>query len=331
MILRNVKFCSYINTVMRKWIDWFYKEKENRDLGLTWMSHGNAGGFLENHESYNKKSNWLYGSPDVEQNFQKTIDAGIPKYWRWHNEQIEYDMNSDGFRTRELDKVDWKNSYVILGCSHIHGLGNQYHETIGEFISRKIAAPVINLGVGGISNEVIYNNLLKQLKTYGKAKGYFIMWTYSNRFANVGKYWYARDNSMKPFWAIDRVVPENMSHKNAEVTDQFISQLMYRRNIIWHSTRLLLQDVPLSEILEPHCWAIEDLGDTKIPIKHPAGSGFSSHIPWNKQSDAYKEWYLNKICARDIMKYSHTKGPEGSHWGPAVNSKVAQHLVDGLK
>ena len=92
MILKNVKFCSYINTIMRKWIDWFYKEKENRDLGLTWMSHGNAGGFLENHESYNKKSNWLYGSPDVEQSFQKTIDSGIPKYWRWHNEQIEYEI-----------------------------------------------------------------------------------------------------------------------------------------------------------------------------------------------------------------------------------------------
>ena len=45
-------------------------------------------------------------------------------------------MNSDGFRTMDFDKVDWKNSYVIIGCSHVQGIGNPYEETIGEYISK---------------------------------------------------------------------------------------------------------------------------------------------------------------------------------------------------
>ena len=58
---------------------------------------------------------------------------------------------------------------------------------------------MINLGVGGLSNQAIYNNLLKQITTYGKAKGYFIMWTYPWRHTDMGRY-YMQDG-YKDFWA----------------------------------------------------------------------------------------------------------------------------------
>ena len=332
MILKIVKFYNNINTVMRKHIDWFNEEEQFRDLGLTWMAHGNAGNFLETHPSYNKKQNWLYGSPDVEQAYEKACKAGIPKYWRYHADNIVYNMNSDGFRSPEFDTVDWKNSYVIIGCSHIQGIGTTYDNTIGEVISRKLNAPVINLGVGGISNEVIYNNILKQITTYGKAKGYFILWTYPNRYVDMGNY-YTQENN-KPFWARGDMVPGLTSPK--KYTQGFLNQIMYRRNIIWHSTKILLQGTPVSFIWEPHCWAIEDCGDTLIPIPFPEGRDFTSHstltgIPWHKQPDEYKKWYLNEICARDIIRYDWKTGPHGSHWGPTVNSKVAEHFMSNLK
>lgn len=332
MILRNVKFCSYINTIMRKSIDWLKDEEHYRDLGLTWIAHGNAGNFLETHPSYNKKDEWLNGSPDVLDSYNKTISSGIPKYWRYHKDKFTYDMNSDGFRTMEFDKVDWKNSYVIIGCSHIQGIGNPYKETIGQYISRRLSAPVINLGVGGLSNQAIYNNLLKQITTYGKAKGYFIMWTYPWRHTDMGRYY--MQEGYKDFWARGDGVPGLTS--NTKFTDDFVNDLMWKRNVVWHSTKMLLQGTPTSYIWEPHCWALEDEGDIMIPIRFPARSNFTSHkttvhgVPWENQSDEYKEWYLNKICARDIMRYDPKTGPHGSHWGPVVNIEVANYFVDNL-
>ena len=78
MILKNVKFCSYINTIMRKSIDWLKDEKQYRDLGLTWMAHGNAGNFIETHPSYNKKDEWLNGSPDVQMLIIKQLTQIYP-------------------------------------------------------------------------------------------------------------------------------------------------------------------------------------------------------------------------------------------------------------
>ena len=332
MILKIVKFCTYINTIMRKSIDWLKDENKYRDLDLTWMAHGNAGNFLETHPSYNKKDEWLYGSPDVKDSYNKTIKSGIPKYWRYHKDKFTYDMNSDGFRTIEFDKVDWKNSYVIIGCSHVQGIGNPYDETIGEYISRKIAAPVINLGVGGTSIEVMYNNLLKQITMYGKAKGYFILWTYPWRHIDIG-YYYMQEG-YKDFWARGDGVP-GLTSSN-KFTSGFLNNLAWKRNIIWHSTKMLLQGTPTSHIREPHCWALEDEGYSLVPIPFPKNSNFTSHNSgfhaksWRDQPDAYKEWYLNNICARDIMKYNFKTGPHGSHWGPAINIEVAKYFMDNL-
>ena len=64
-------------------------------------------------------------------------------------------------------------------------------------------------------------------------------------------------------------------------------------------------------------------------------TNFKSHshrrgILWKDEPDEYKEWYVNNICARDIMKYDLKTGPGGSHWGPAVNVKVAEYFMDNL-
>ena len=51
---------------------------------------------------------------------------------------------------------------------------------------------------------------------------------------------------------------------------------------------------------------------------------------WKKIPVDAKEWYLNNICARDIQKCG-SSGPDGFHWGPAVNRAVADKLVIRLK
>ena len=40
------------------------------------MAHGNAGNFIETHPSCNKKDEWLNGSPDNPDVYNKTISSG---------------------------------------------------------------------------------------------------------------------------------------------------------------------------------------------------------------------------------------------------------------
>ena len=37
----------------------------------------------------------------------------------WHK------VNSLNLRCPELDTIDWNNVYVMIGCSHVYGIGNE--------------------------------------------------------------------------------------------------------------------------------------------------------------------------------------------------------------
>ena len=102
--------------------DWYDKTKErtHRDIPLNWMSNLNSHTWVEQHPDRCKTTPFLEYSPDTKLNFQK-ISKVLPKYWRWHNETIDYYLNNEGFRNNvNFDEVDWENSYVILGLSLIH-------------------------------------------------------------------------------------------------------------------------------------------------------------------------------------------------------------------
>lgn len=142
-------------------------------------------------------SNW--NGSDRSKRFEE-VSSAIPEGWRWHKEKIKYRNNKQGFRCdTDFDEIDWKNSYVITGCSHIYGIGQQMSETIGEMISKKINAPVINLAIGGTGNGVILHNLVHLIRKYGKPKGIFVYWTYPTRFSRVLGY----VKHTKDAWGLD--------------------------------------------------------------------------------------------------------------------------------
>ena len=68
---------------------------------------------------------------------------------------------------------------------------------------------------------------------------------------------------------------------------------MYKRNVVWHSTKMLLQGHQ-HHTYGNHCWAIEDEGDTLIPIHFPARSNFRSHMDL-KYRTVIKIFYGKKI------------------------------------
>tara|TARA_Y100000389_G_scaffold170369_1_gene177303 strand:- start:5275 stop:6510 length:1236 start_codon:yes stop_codon:yes gene_type:complete len=152
-------------------------------------------------ESFKQNPYWYsnWNGSDHPNRFDE-VSSAIPEGWRWHKEKIKYRNNKQGFRCdTDFDEIDWKNSYVITGCSHIYGIGQQKSETIGEIISNKIKAPVINLAIGGTGNGVILHNLVHLIRKYGKPKGIFVYWTYPTRFSRVLGY----VKHTKDAWGLD--------------------------------------------------------------------------------------------------------------------------------
>ena len=338
---------------MRKSINWEDQEEQIKyqDMDLQWMTNANSHCALERFESVNKDMPFWDQSSDTEGNFQKLVNLGMPDYWRFHTKKFTYRLNSFGFRAPEFDTVDWKNSYVIFGCSHVQGVGNPFEETIGQYISEELGHPVINMGVGGISISGIYNNILKLIKDYGKPKGVFILWTYPWRFLAVDNYYVFedKDNYIKPFWGRQDIVGDTLQshwlkHNTSDISfdDSFLARQFHTRSICIESTKQLLKGVSLSMITDPYCWTLDcHVKDTdkehKIII--PVPEEFREQLrnlnkqnpnTWKNTSDKCKEWYLNQVKARDIERYNF-RGPGTSHWGRLINKHIAIELVKNIK
>ena len=153
-----------------------------------------------------------------------------------------YNTNSLGYRAIDFDQVDWASSYVIQGCSAVFGYGIEDDEkTISACLSRKLNAPVINLGIGGSGIQLQYMNAVEMLEKNQVPKGVFIIWPNIHRFVlmldgmldNFGpwktssttkKYaqWMAEDNSKyqnlwharayKMLWKLAKVPVYDITH-----------------------------------------------------------------------------------------------------------------------
>lgn len=109
----------------------------------------------------------------------------LPNSWKYNNFIPRYKFNDIGIRSNLNEKdIDWKNSYVIVGCSHIFGQGVSENETISEFLNTEYGIKCINAGTPGASNYSINANAIHIRKKYNP-KGIIIFWTYPNRFTWV--------------------------------------------------------------------------------------------------------------------------------------------------
>jgi len=309
------------------------------------MSEANVSRPVEKCNFLNKDMLFWIGS-DTETNYNKLIKQGIPEYWRFHKKVIPYKINSFGFRAPEFDTVDWKNSYVILGCSHVFGVGTAYEETIGQYIARELDSPVINMGVGSATTTVIYNNLLKLIKDYGKPKGVFILWTYPTRQTLVNYTVFEdEDNWIEPFWRRTDIIPGSELHKDFTIDDAYLNKCFYDRSIYIESAKQILHDTPFSMISSPRCWVMSsNINPVKkidnypqviipVPIKHQIFHKlkFINASSWHTLPEESKEWYLNEIRARDISSWNNKSGPKHSHWGRLIHKCIGKTMAKNLK
>lgn len=110
--------------------------------------------------------------------------------WDYSKKEITYKLNSNFYRAPEWDTVNWKESVVILGCSHVFGEGLANNETVVCQLENLLDRPVINLGQSGTSTIFSWHNSLRLFETFGVPYAVIQLWT---------------DYSRLPFYDTDEV------------------------------------------------------------------------------------------------------------------------------
>ena len=151
-------------------------------------------GYIENSQypfTYNHSlrygSNRFSGQDDPDE-FKKNLMIS-PKDWKYRTKQINYIVNSNGYRTKEWKEIDWSESIVLFGCSNTFGVGLAEDETISHHLSQRTGRYVVNLGFPSGSNELIVNNCAAMIKYFGIPYGVVINWSTVDRFR-----YYTKDN-----------------------------------------------------------------------------------------------------------------------------------------
>lgn len=155
--------------------------------------------FLPNYgpiKTYFRKNNLVYNEENIipggftlnfcgikeEKLFEQDLKTQ-PEDWYYRTHEVKYTLNSLGYRTREFDDIDWKESIVMFGCSYVFGKGVADQHTIPHFLEKLSGRPVINMGINASSVQtVLHNSIIFADSKYPTPKAVVNMWTYLSRY-----------------------------------------------------------------------------------------------------------------------------------------------------
>ena len=153
------------------------------------------------------KENWYHDS-DSEAKFKQNLTK-TPSDWKYRTETITYQNNEFGYRTKEFNKINWKKSIVVFGCSLVYGVGVSEKDTIASQLSEITGHYVVNMGVNGSSPQFSVHNLICLLQHY-KPKAIAIGWS---------------DASRVPLYLKDRTIHCGSSHRRYDWHGNSVLQL----------------------------------------------------------------------------------------------------------
>ena len=331
-------------------LDWNdYDKIEN--LGIQFMTIGM------------KSKSVDFTSPLEETQYRNTLNMPeIPNDWIYKR-QIKnmYQYNSDGFRNNfDLDDIDWSKCIAVFGCSNIFGKGVEQHHSICHYIQELTGLTAVNLGVEGASIRSTFNNAIYVLEKY-YPKQMAIFWPGNNRISLTYK-WDLNDNN----WShIDMTGVEKqiMLHENLEpdsfglmhnkqihvnmrdlwpTVDEthFIDNqdVIYQQNLYKQVLKTIARDrgMPLFEyssarVKRPRVNALDQV-EAEYP-EHFAenfkymGDYKNKKPGWHNLPDDHKNWWINRVCARDIGTFDTNGGPRAHHFGPVINKAIAKLIL----
>lgn len=92
-------------------------------------------------------------------------------------DDVTYNTNSLGYRSEEFSKEDASNNFLYVGCSVTFGVGLPENLIWPYFLNEKLnGEKIFNLGINGISVNVITYNINKYIQQFGKPKAIFALY-----------------------------------------------------------------------------------------------------------------------------------------------------------
>ena len=210
---------------------------------------------------------------DYEKNKKKLNNT-----WRYFDKKVSYNLNSNFYRAPEWDTVNWKESIVVFGCSHVFGEGLAQDETVCYQLQNLLDRPVINLGQSGTSTMFSWHNSIKFFETFGVPYAVIQLWTDYGRLLYYteseikrvgfwsGGCWDNYDNEMKTLYSI-----WNKNDIHARTFFEFEAKASYE---FWRSKTNYYQASYFKETANvANCDYFEQLDDARDLIH----SGFLTH------------------------------------------------------
>ena len=179
--------------------------------------------FLQNSLEHNQLLSGPHGSnlkllPDFltteeKQDYKKNLKK-LESSWHYYKTPITYKLNKNLYRAPEWNDVNWKNSIVVFGCSHVFGEGLAVEETVCNYLEKLYNRPVINLGQSGTSTVFSWHNSIRLNEIFNIPYAVIQLWTdYSrlpyydtDQIKRVGPWsgskWDNYDNDMKSLYRI---------------------------------------------------------------------------------------------------------------------------------
>lgn len=276
----------------------------------------------------------LWNATDSEENYNR-IFPKINKYinWRWNNEKITYSTNNCGLRMDENidDDYDFSNTYVVLGCSFVEGIGNKKEETISAYIEKTSGIKTLNFGNGGTGCDVVFYNSMWLASRPNPPKKIFINWPVVSRFSHYNLSYNEIKNKIetdsyftKPIHPITITNEKNTKHPykdslfaypNVQATNKLLWQEILR--CTWGGNLVELDILDSSEF-----------NRTYDKTTHEIDLGVTC------RSNYDPEELINFWCARDIqmdtidriIKKGYKTGG-ACHWGPAYNKLISDWFL----
>lgn len=307
-----------------------------------------------------KSINTKWSGSDTEERFldakkyiKKYKDVFGVKEWYYSNEEvISYYYNDFGIRDkRKISKdFDFSEYTVILGCSHIEGIGIPVEHTIPMMYEKLTSEPTINWGLGGASNEVIYHNLCWLLTRKNKPKKIIVVWSYYHRqlLASPMK---VKDPSEDKRITLNYTTGVDLSDlhdkeiKKYVKPEFFTEQSVLKSCIYFDMVQSFKEENDITEINifgAPHPSLLQDNKKNILP-EYIIKRYIDDFTFWNEESKKISiniysaiqnndlSNVISKYYARDVIISNYNAHPSkimiGGHYGRVPNAAITRYII----
>ncbi len=148
---------------------------------------------------------------------------------------FEYKINTDGFRTKHLEKLNDKNLNILFsGCSFTHGAGipsehawpSKLTEMISKVSDKKVESR--NISLGGSNVFQILKNIRIYINKYGKPDYLFVLFP---GFERTIKYY--NQNNFKNFIKVTITPPHHDTYKTNNAVKHFMESYVIEESILF--------------------------------------------------------------------------------------------------